>query len=93
MHDNGLIRFSDLVIAGHSLGGHGAGLAGKFVKRGKIETIFGLDPAGPLYTDGNADERISPTDGKYVEIIHTNGWNLGFGNPIGQSDFYPNFGR
>lgn len=54
--------------------------------------MVGCDPAGPLYTDGNDAERIAPTDGEYVEIIHTNGWNLGFGNPIGQSDFYPNFG-
>ena len=24
----------------------------------------------------------------YVEIIHTNGWTLGFGEPLGQADFY-----
>jgi hypothetical protein len=28
----------------------------------------------------------------YVEIIHTNGGTLGFGEPIGQADFYPNGG-
>jgi pancreatic triacylglycerol lipase len=29
----------------------------------------------------------------YVEIIHTNGGTLGFGKPLGQADFYPNYGR
>lgn len=28
----------------------------------------------------------------YVEVIHTNGGTLGFGEPIGQADFYPNYG-
>lgn len=92
MYDTALIKLDQLLLAGHSLGGHGVGLAGKFVTRGKVETIVGMDPAGPLYTNGNAAERIAPGDGNYVEIIHTNGWNLGFGDPIGQSDFYPNFG-
>lgn len=89
MNEHGLIDFGNLLITGHSLGGHAAGISGKFVARGKVKTIIGLDPAGPLYTDGNDAERIAPGDADYVEIIHTNGWNLGFGNPIGQSDFYP----
>jgi pancreatic triacylglycerol lipase len=29
----------------------------------------------------------------YVEIMHTAGGSLGFGLPLGQADFYPNFGR
>lgn len=29
----------------------------------------------------------------YVEIMHTNGFALGFGHAIGQADFFPNFGR
>lgn len=42
-----------------------------------------------------ADEsdRVSPDDCKYVEVIHTNGWLLGFGGAIGDSDFYPNGGK
>lgn len=29
----------------------------------------------------------------YVEVMHTNGFTLGFGKPLGHADFYPNFGR
>jgi pancreatic triacylglycerol lipase len=25
--------------------------------------------------------------------MHTNGWTLGFGEPLGQADFFPNYGR
>lgn len=28
-----------------------------------------------------------------MEIIHSNGGLLGFGAPLGQADFFPNFGR
>lgn len=28
----------------------------------------------------------------YVEVMHTNGFTLGFGKPLGQADFFPNFG-
>lgn len=30
---------------------------------------------------------------EYVEVLHTNGFNLGLGGPIGHADFFPNFGR
>lgn len=29
----------------------------------------------------------------YVEIMHTAGYSLGYGDRLGQADFYPNFGR
>lgn len=29
----------------------------------------------------------------YVEVMHTNGWLLGFGETLGQADFFPNYGR
>lgn len=29
----------------------------------------------------------------YVEVLHTNGFTLGYGEPLGVADFYPNFGR
>jgi pancreatic triacylglycerol lipase len=38
------------------------------------------------------NERLASSDGDYVEVIHTNGWTLGFGEPIGQADFFPNWG-
>lgn len=88
--NNGL-RLSDVHIIGHSLGGHTAGIAGKHVD-GLVNTIIALDPAGPLFYYDVVDERVHSGDAEYVEIIHTNGWTLGFGDSIGDSDFYPNGG-
>lgn len=62
------------------------------VNKRKIKYFFfqGLDPACPLW--GNDSQRIRPSDGKYVEIIHTNGGQWGLMEPIGDTDFYPNGG-
>lgn len=51
-----------------------------------------MDPAGPLW-NLNPD-RLSPTDGIYVEAIHTDGevGGLGIGIPIADADFFPNGG-
>lgn len=48
---------------------------------------------GPLFSLNNPDGRVADTDGVYVEVIHTNGGTLGFREPLGQADFFPNFGR
>lgn len=58
-----------------------------------IQKIVALDPAGPLFSVGDVDGRVDANDGVYVEIIHTNYHMLGFREPIGDADFYPNFGR
>ncbi|XP_053679847.1 pancreatic lipase-related protein 2-like [Anopheles nili] len=91
-----LVRYAglnrrDVVVVGHSLGAHVAGNVGKW-QSGAITTIVGLDPALPFFA-GNAPDRIMASDAEYVEIIHTNGGVLGFMDPIGDADFYPNFGR
>lgn len=46
LHENDLVDLNQVTIVGFSLGAHVAGHAGKNVRRGKINTIFGLDPAG-----------------------------------------------
>ena len=46
LHRNGLLRFENVLIVGHSLGSHVAGNAGKQVTRGRIPVIFATDPAG-----------------------------------------------
>lgn len=76
-----------------SLSGHAVGHAGKAVTRGRIQVVYALDPAGPLFNLNNPNERVANTDGVYVEVMHTNGGVQGFMDPIGHSDFYPNFGR
>jgi pancreatic triacylglycerol lipase len=52
-----------------------------------------LDPAGPLFSLDNPSDRVAPNDGVYVEVMHTNGGLQGFREPIGQANFFPNFGR
>lgn len=68
------------------------GIAGKALTRGTIQVVMSLDPAGPLFSINDPEGRVAPTDGVYVEVIHTNGGTLGFLQPIGQADFFPNFG-
>lgn len=91
----GLSRTSDMIIAGHSLGGHIAGLTGKRTKgtSGWIDTIFALDPAGPLFYYDNVDDRFDAYDAVYTQGIRTNAGYLGFDEPLADVDFYPNFGR
>uniref|UniRef100_A0A182XKM8 Lipase domain-containing protein n=1 Tax=Anopheles quadriannulatus TaxID=34691 RepID=A0A182XKM8_ANOQN len=85
------ITFASVSIAGHSLGAHAAGNAG-FFQFGRLNTIFGMDPALPLFSlDSN--DRLTLNDAQYVESIHTNAGLLGFDLPLGQASFYPNGGR
>ncbi|KAL4719931.1 hypothetical protein ACJJTC_010294, partial [Scirpophaga incertulas] len=76
-------------IAGHSLGGHQAGIIGRNVQ-GTIAYITALDPALPGWiTNAN---RFSANDGGYTEVVHTNAGLLGYVLPLGHVDFYPNGG-
>lgn len=83
----------NMYVVGHSLGAHIAGIAGKSVNTGRLNSVIGLDPALPLFSLDDVNGRISANDATYVEIIHTNGGLLGFFDPLGQADFYPNGGR
>ncbi|CAO1342054.1 unnamed protein product [Diamesa hyperborea] len=89
---NGFINFNILNLVGHSLGGHAVGIAAKRLTRGVAEAVFSLDPAGPLFSINSPDTRVASTDANYVEVIHTNGGVLGFLEPLGQADFFPNWG-
>ncbi|XP_062715391.1 pancreatic triacylglycerol lipase [Aedes albopictus] len=81
----------DISVTGSSLGTHCAGNAGKF-QQGRINTIIGMDPAGPLFSLGQPDI-MDRSDGHYVEAIYTNSGLLGFDLPLGHVNFYPNGGR
>uniref|UniRef100_A0A182KBZ9 Lipase domain-containing protein n=1 Tax=Anopheles christyi TaxID=43041 RepID=A0A182KBZ9_9DIPT len=85
---------SQIVLVGHSLGAHVAGLAGKhFQSEPKLAAIIALDPAGPMFGGDQRSERVDAQDAEYVEVIHTNkGW-LGHSDALGQADFYPNGGQ
>lgn len=80
-----------VVIAGHSLGAHIAGITGKRVT-GTIEVIHAMDPAGPLFFMNAPNERFAAGDARYTEGIRTNAGVQGFAEPLAQADFYPNWG-
>ncbi|XP_055916677.1 phospholipase A1-like [Eupeodes corollae] len=84
--------FESLTLIGFSLGAHACGYAGKNVKRGRVNHIIGLDPAGPLYDYSDCSKRLCSTDAVFVESIQTNALLLGFLQPIGKATYYPNGG-
>lgn len=92
---DGGARLEDFLPIGHSLGGHIVGYIGRYLKKtvGELPVIISLDPAGPLFSLDKPDGRITDTDAKYVEIIHTGTSKQGFLEPIGDADFYPNGGK
>ncbi|KAK8392573.1 hypothetical protein O3P69_014761 [Scylla paramamosain] len=89
----------DLHLIGHSLGAHVAGLAAAPLQT--VGRISGLDPAGLMYHNVPANQRLDPSDATYVDVIHTNGCNTfdkwldcyGINENIGHSDFWPNGGK
>lgn len=87
------VNTKQMQLVGHSLGAHIAGLTGKALEVGRIPVIVGLDPALPLFSIKKPKDRLDVSDADYVEVIHTAGGSLGFDDPIGKADFYPNYGR
>ncbi|KAJ8735412.1 hypothetical protein PYW07_007032 [Mythimna separata] len=83
------LLYNRVHLVGFSLGGHLVGNAGRETGS-RVHRITALDPAGPLW---NSDRnRITRTDGRYVEVIHTETTALGYSGLCGDADFYPNGG-
>lgn len=89
---NGSTQMNRVNVAGHSLGAHIAGLAGKRVTQGRIHVIFALDPAGLLFSLNSPNDRFEQNDAVYTEGIRTNAGGLGFDDLLAHADFYPNWG-
>lgn len=59
----------------------------------QVARVTGLDAAYPLYMNTGRDGHLTAADAMFVDVIHTDGGRLGFPNPLGHVDFYPNGGR
>ncbi|KYM79087.1 Pancreatic lipase-related protein 2 [Atta colombica] len=102
------VSLSKIHVIGFSLGAEVAGFMGKALAPRKsanndrdaistrptdyIGRITGLDPAYPLYMNTGEDGHLTWADAVFVDVIHTDGGNFGFPNPLGHVDFYPNGG-
>ncbi|XP_018351572.1 PREDICTED: pancreatic lipase-related protein 2 [Trachymyrmex septentrionalis] len=86
------VPLSKIHVIGFSLGAEVAGFMGKALAPRKIGRITGLDPAYPLYMNTGEDGHLTWADAAFVDVIHTDGGNFGFPNPLGHVDFYPNGG-
>lgn len=82
----------NLHVIGFSLGGHVAGLAANYLRPYSIPRITGLDPALPLFIGYGSQKRLSPDDGKFVDVYHTNAFLQGNFLQMGHVDFYINGG-
>ncbi|KAF2879866.1 hypothetical protein ILUMI_26296 [Ignelater luminosus] len=84
----------NVIMMGHSLGAHIAGIAGKILAQNKrkIKYIIGSDPAGPCYFYKNSSDRLDKTDAKFVQTIHTGMETWGIDFPVGTANYFVNGG-
>nr|KAF6474667.1 lipase H [Rousettus aegyptiacus] len=81
----------NIYMIGVSLGAHISGFVGKMFD-GQLGRITGLDPAGPLFNGRPPKDRLDPRDAQFVDVIHSDTDALGYKEPLGNIDFYPNGG-
>ncbi|XP_037381131.1 lipase member H [Talpa occidentalis] len=81
----------NIYMIGVSLGAHIAGFVGKMFD-GQLGRITGLDPAGPSYNGKPPEERLDSRDAQFVDVIHSDTDAMGYREPLGNIDFYPNGG-
>lgn len=91
------INPDETTLIGHSLGAHVVGEAGEYIAQNSlaIDTIIGLDPAGPLFEPtllfGGAGEgdRLDKNDADRVVALHTSEI-YGYDDPLADLDVYVN---
>ncbi|KZC05783.1 Pancreatic triacylglycerol lipase [Dufourea novaeangliae] len=92
LQGQGAVSMSNIHVIGFSLGAEIAGFMGKALAPRKVGRITGLDAAYPLYMNTGREGHLTSADAMFVDVIHTDGGNFGFPNPLGHVDFYPNGG-
>nr|CAD7460068.1 unnamed protein product [Timema tahoe] len=86
------MKTANLHIVGHSLGAHIAGVAGNRQTSGTVGKVTGMDPAAPGFSNIPTEDHLNSDDASFVEVIHTCSGLLGWIEPLGHADFYPNGG-
>ncbi|XP_034241107.1 pancreatic triacylglycerol lipase-like [Thrips palmi] len=85
---------NDVHVLGHSLGAQMAGMAASLtLGPAGAGRVTGLDPAGPLFEGRDPSQRLDPTDAAFVDVVHTDGGQLGYSAPLGHADFFPDSGK
>ena len=88
-------------IIGHSLGAHIAGITADVYEqtnRVAIDSVIGLDPAGPFIDRNNLATRLDANDARRVSALHTDGGTgiipgAGYYARLANFDFFVNGGR
>ncbi|KAJ1528143.1 hypothetical protein ONE63_008057 [Megalurothrips usitatus] len=93
-HEAGTLNISNVYLVGHSMGGQVVGFAGKFTSKCKVPRITALDPALPGFSERSLTAgHLTPTDARFVDVIHTDGGVYGVDYVAGHVDFFPNGGH
>jgi len=88
------LKVKDIHAIGFSYGAHVVGNASKEIQRmgiEKIPRITALDPGRHGFNQESSDKiRLTKDDADLVDVIHTS--KIGFQEPLGHVDFFPNGG-
>ena len=74
--NNVQVSANDVHLVGWSLGGQLVAFIGQEMN-GTLARITSLDPAGFLFHTAPPDEKLTPDDAQFVDVIHTAGLWLG----------------
>ncbi|XP_063823018.1 pancreatic triacylglycerol lipase-like [Ostrinia nubilalis] len=85
-------ELSKFHVIGFSLGGQVAGFVGNYLTVGRLHRITALDPALPLFATNDNTKKVDPSDGLFVDVLHTNALEKGKLEASGHIDFYANGG-
>lgn len=88
-------KLSSMIIIGHSLGAHIAGVAGHTLggseSGSRLGAIVALDPAMPFIPQEiNQFRRVAKEDARYVQMMKTS--SLALLGEVGHGNFFPNYG-